>query len=65
MNNTKFDDSCIIKDRFEVDRSLETRLAFPCCVCIHRHGTDLDEPCIRCEHNLNAELSAEQNENRT
>jgi hypothetical protein len=50
-----FDESCRIRDRFTVDPEFETRLAFPCCVCIHRHGTDRDEPCIKCQHNLSAE----------
>ena len=43
-----------ICDRFEVDTAFETKLAFPCCVCTHRHGSDRDEPCIRCTNNLNA-----------
>ena len=43
-----------VRDRFEVDKLFETRLAYPCCVCLHRHGTDRDEPCIYCEHNSNA-----------
>jgi len=47
-----FDEDCVIRDRFEIDTSFETVLSFPCCVCTHRHGTDKDEPCIRCEHNL-------------
>lgn len=41
-----------ISDCFEVAPSFETRLAFPCCVCTHRHGSDRDEPCIRCTNNL-------------
>lgn len=44
----------IIRDRFEVDVRFETTLAFPCCVCKHRHVTDREEPCILCEHNLAA-----------
>lgn len=43
-----------IKDYFEVDRSFESVLAFPCCVCEHRHGSDRDEPCNHCEHNCMA-----------
>jgi len=46
----------VTSDKFEVDPAFETRLAFPCCVCLHRHGTDRDEPCIRCENNLNAQI---------
>lgn len=53
----KFDSECVLRDRFEVDPSFETRLAFPCCVCLHRHGSDRDEPCIRCTNNLNAEAA--------
>lgn len=43
-----------IRDCFAVDPAFETKFAFPCCVCTHRHGSDRDEPCIRCTHNLNA-----------
>jgi len=49
-----FDESCLIRDHFQIDKAFETRLAFPCCVCVHRYGSDRDEPCCRCEHNLNA-----------
>ncbi len=55
-NLKKFEDWDVIKDRFEIDPVFEIKLAFPCCVCIHRHGTDKDEPCIHCEHNLRAGL---------
>lgn len=51
---TKFDSECVIRDHFEVDKAFETRLSFPCCVCINRHGSDRDEPCIRCSNNLNS-----------
>lgn len=46
-----------IRDYFKIDPAFETRLAFPCCVCLHRHGSDRDEPCNKCEHNLNAEAA--------
>lgn len=46
-----------IRNHFEIDPAFETRLAFPCCVCLHRHGSDRDEPCDKCEHNLNAEAA--------
>lgn len=42
----------VARDRFEPDEN--THLAFPCCACRHRHGTDKDEPCIRCDWNLSA-----------
>lgn len=42
----------VARDHFEPDDS--THLAFPCCACRHRHGTDKDEPCIRCDWNLGA-----------
>ena len=38
-------------DKFEVDDN-EFPLGFPCCACKYRRGTDQDEPCISCEHNL-------------
>lgn len=46
-----------INRRNKFDPAFETRLAFPCCVCLHRHGSDRDEPCNKCEHNLNAEAA--------
>lgn len=42
------------KDKFELDDK-NFGLAFPCNVCVHRHGTDRDEPCISCGHNLRSE----------
>ena len=41
-------------DKFEFEESGH-QFAFPCCVCIHRHGTDRDEPCRSCINNANAE----------
>ena len=40
------------RDHFEPED--DTGLCFPCCACRHRHGTDKDEPCIRCDWNLGA-----------
>lgn len=42
------------KDKFELD-DRGFGLAFPCCVCVHCHGSDKDEPCISCGHNLRSE----------
>ena len=42
----------VARDHFEPDEN--THLAFPCCACRHRHGTDKEEPCIRCDWNLGA-----------
>ena len=39
------------RDKFKLDNK-SFCLAFPCNVCVHRHGTDRDEPCISCGHNL-------------
>lgn len=30
-------------------------MAFPCCVCKYRFGTDRDMPCRVCDHNSNAD----------
>ena len=43
----------VARDHFEPDDD-STHLAFPCCACRHRHGTDKEEPCIRCDWNLAA-----------
>lgn len=37
------------RDHFEPEEY--GNLAFPCCVCIHRHGSDQDHPCRTCDHN--------------
>lgn len=42
----------VARDHFEPDDN--THLAFPCYACRHRHGTDKEEPCIRCDWNLGA-----------
>ena len=55
---TDSDETCIVLDRFEVDKVFEAHLAFPCCVCVHRFLSDQDFPCIRCENNLHAKLEA-------
>lgn len=41
------------RDHFELDDA-GMRLCFPCSVCKHRHGSDKDEPCIRCDWNMGA-----------
>lgn len=41
------------RDKFELDEP-KGGLSFPCCVCKHRNGTDRDEPCRHCDHNLGA-----------
>lgn len=47
------------RDKFEFnDPGGGFRLAFPCCVCIHRDGTDQEEPCRTCDHNANAVASS-------
>ena len=43
------------RDKFELEEPAGGfQLAFPCCVCTHRHGSDKDEPCRTCDHNANA-----------
>ncbi len=44
---------CVNRDHFEADEG--PGLAFPCCVCKHRHCRDRDEPCRTCDHNANAD----------
>jgi hypothetical protein len=39
-------------DKFILDERW-SHLVLPCCVCIYRHNTDKDEPCISCGHNSN------------
>ena len=41
------------RDKFQADEVINV-FDFPCGVCIHRHGTDMDEPCRTCDHNLRA-----------
>ena len=41
-------------DKFEPQEVGLTRLSFPCNACKHRDGTDSDEPCRSCGHNLNS-----------
>ncbi len=41
------------RDHFE-PYDADTGLCFPCNACRYRHGTDKDEPCIRCDWNLGA-----------
>lgn len=44
------------RDKFELEEPGVGgyQLAFPCCVCAHREGSDKDEPCRTCDHNANA-----------
>lgn len=42
-------------DRFKVDKNLIKEFNFPCCACIGRHGTDMEEPCRSCDHNLKSD----------
>lgn len=46
------------RDRFEPDDE-KSHLAFPCCACKFRHGSDRDEPCIRCDWNLGSKSDDE------
>ena len=46
----------VSRDHFEAEET--GNLAFPCCCCVHRHGSDKDEPCRTCDHNANAEPAA-------
>lgn len=51
----------VARDNFSLDEGHHDRgLAFPCSCCKHRSGTDRDEPCRSCDHNLNAESADEQ-----
>lgn len=43
----------VTRDKFELEDSME--LSFPCSQCVHRKGTDHDEPCVSCDHNLNSD----------
>ena len=45
-------DYLVVRDHFEAED--RAGLSFPCCACIHQHGSDKDEPCIRCDWNSNA-----------
>lgn len=40
------------RDKFVAEES--GGLAAPCCWCVHRHGSDKDEPCRTCDHNCNS-----------
>ncbi|ACX94948.1 hypothetical protein Hneap_0083 [Halothiobacillus neapolitanus c2] len=44
-------DHMVQRDKFQSEE-LTNGFDFPCCVCIHRHGTDKDEPCRTCDHNM-------------
>lgn len=46
-------DHSVRRDKFEPEGG-DLGMAFPCCVCTHRHGSDQAEPCRTCDHNANA-----------
>jgi hypothetical protein len=54
-------DYIVASDMFEPDERL-SGLSFPCCACIHRHGSADADPCRTCGHNLNAAAPAEPSE---
>lgn len=41
------------RDKFEAEE-ITNGFDFPCGICVHRHGRDIDEPCRTCDHNLRA-----------
>lgn len=45
-------DYVAIPDRFEFQEQ-RGGFDFPCCVCVHRGGSDSAEPCRTCGHNAN------------
>lgn len=48
------------RDKFE-PAELSLAFAFPCCACKYRHAEDdQDEPCVSCDHNLNARAESER-----
>lgn len=44
-------DYAVQRDKFQAEE-VTNGFDFPCGACIHRHGTDMDEPCRTCDHNL-------------
>ena len=44
----------IPRDKFELQELVTDGFDFPCGLCKHRHGTDRDEPCRTCDHNINS-----------
>lgn len=44
-------DYVVQSDKFQAEEATNG-FDFPCGVCIHRHGTDMDEPCGTCDHNM-------------
>ena len=46
------DEYRVPNDKFE--HEICNGLDFPCDCCKHRHGTDIEEPCLSCGHNLNS-----------
>lgn len=47
-------DYAVPRDKFQLEEKHINGFAFPCGECRHRHGTDSEEPCTSCDHNLNA-----------
>ncbi|HKI53634.1 MAG TPA: hypothetical protein VJ987_05880 [Anaerolineales bacterium] len=50
----------VSRDKFELDEKTQVMFAFPCNVCNYRFGTDRQEPCLHCDHNIGAEPDDEQ-----
>ena len=44
-------DYIVQRDKFQAEE-VTNGFDFPCGVCIHRTGTDMDEPCRTCDHNM-------------
>lgn len=44
-------DYVVQRDKFQAEE-VTNGFDFPCGVCIHRHCTDMDEPCRTCDHNM-------------
>ena len=47
------------RDKFEFDDE-GPGFEFPCIVCKHRNVRDSEEPCMTCDHNLNAKPEVPQ-----
>ena len=44
-------DYAVQRDKFQAEE-VTNGFDFPCGACIHRRGTDTDEPCRTCDHNM-------------
>ena len=49
----------VVSDKFEPPAGSVGGFAFPCCCCRHRDGSQYEDPCSQCGHNLNAETGQE------